>query len=224
LEVQAVYTSLVPALNFSRIKDALASLAVGQPRVFGADSHAFRMNPPLSETDIIAFEQKHLVTLPDDFRQFLTNVGNGGAGPFYGVFPLGEMDDSYGYRKWQEGDGAVGVLSQPFPFHEDWNDLSTLPSEELVDQDLSEYDRRMEMFERTYRNASHVNGTFPICHEGCALRVLLVVSGAAAGYLWEDRRSENGGLRPLKLRDSSFATFAGWYQEWLDSSLGALRS
>jgi len=179
------------------------------------------VNPTLSEADVIAFEQEHRVTLPDDFRQFLTSVGNGGAGPFYGVFRLGEMDDGFGYRRWQEGDGVVGNLSQPFPFQEEWNDLSTMPPKELLEEDPSEYDRQTEIFEKVYWDASLVNGTFPICHEGCALRVLLVVSGAAAGYLWEDRRSEYGGLEPLRLTDGSFATFAGWFEEWLESSLGA---
>ena len=101
----------MPVLNFSRIKDTLASLEVARPRVFGADSHNFRVNPILSEADVLAFEQGHLVTLPEDFRHFLINVGNGGAGPFYGVFPLGEMDGPFGYRKWQEGDGVVVILS-----------------------------------------------------------------------------------------------------------------
>jgi len=99
-----------------------------------------------------------------------------------------------------------------------------MPSEALAHQDRSEYDRQMEIFEWTYWSGSLVNGALPICHEGCALRILLVVSGAAAGYLWEDRRSENGGLSPLKLSDGSFATFAGWYEEWLETSVGVLRS
>jgi SMI1 / KNR4 family (SUKH-1) len=214
----------VPVLDFSRIKDALVSLEALQPRVFGVDSHDFHANPTLSEADILTFEKEHRVSLPDDFRQFLTNVGNGGAGPFYGVFPLGEMDDNFGYRRWQEGDGMVGILSEPFPFQEEWNDLSTMPSEDLLDQDPSEYDRQMELFERAYWSASLVNGAFPICHEGCALRILLVVNGAVAGYLWEDRRSEDGGLKPLRLADGSLAMFAGWYCEWLECSLAATES
>jgi hypothetical protein len=214
----------VPVLNFSQIKDTLVSLEASQPHVFGGDSHNFCVNPTLSEPDILAFEKEHRATLPDDFRQFLTNVGNGGAGPFYGVFPLGEMDDNFGCRQWQEGDGMVGILSEPFPFQDEWNDLSTMPSEDLFDQDPSEYDRQMELFESTYWSASLVNGAFPICHEGCALRILLVVNGAAAGYLWEDRRSENGGLKPLRLADGSLAMFAGWYCEWLENSLGGAES
>jgi hypothetical protein len=67
-----------------------------------------------------------------------------------------------------------------------------------------------------------VNGAIPICHEGCALRVWLVVTGREAGFLWEDRRSDYGGLRRQHLADGSSATFARWYGEWLNSYLATL--
>jgi len=201
------------------MRDALAFLQSVQPRVFGADAHGFRMNPPLLGPDAKAFEKIHNISLPDDFRQFLTEVGNGGAGPFYGVFPLGKMDDNFSFGTWQEDDGVVGVLSQPFLFEEEWNDISSQPSAELADQDESEYGRQMDTFQSTYWGSSLVNGAIPICHEGCALRIWLVVTGAQAGYLWEDRRSEDGGLKPLRLADGSSATFAAWYETWLNDCL-----
>jgi hypothetical protein len=215
------YTLLVPGLDTSRITDALAFLQGVQLRVFGADVHRFRLNPPLPEADVMAFENVHNVSLPHDFRQFLTNVGNGGAGPFYGVFPLGEMDDNFSLRTWQEDDGFVGVLSEPFPLGEEWNDISSQPSAELADLDESEYWRRMDIFQTTYWRSSLVNGAIPICHEGCALRIWLVLTGTQAGYLWEDRRSEYGGLKPLRLADGSWATFTGWYDPWLNDCLNS---
>jgi hypothetical protein len=182
------------------------------------------LNPPLREVDVVAFEDVHKVSLPPDFRQFLTEVGNGGAGPLYGVFPLGKMDDNFGHRAWQENDGLVGVLSEQFPHEEEWNDISSLPSEDLADRDQHEYDRQMDMFERMYWPASLVNGAIPICHEGCAQRILLVVTGTQTGYLWEDRRSEYGGLRPLRLADGSPATFMGWYDAWLNDCLNSAKN
>jgi hypothetical protein len=113
----------------------------------------------------------------------------------------------------------VGVLSKPFPHSEEWNDLSTMPAEDLAERDKSEWDRQMEVFDQTYWKTSLVNGAIPICHEGCALRIWLVITGTQAGYLWEDRRSEYDGLKPLQLADGSLATFTRWYDEWLNACL-----
>lgn len=211
----------MPRLDTSRIIELLGCLQNAQPSVFGADVHGFRSNPPLPQADIVEFERKHQVTLPPDYRQFLTCVGNGGAGPFYGIFPLGKIDDNFDLRAWQEEDGMVGVPSKPFPLEEGWNDLSTIPKEDIADRDKSEYDLEMDAFDRMYWNTSLVNGAIPICHEGCALRIWLVITGIQAGYLWEDKRSEHGGLMPLRLADGSSATFTGWYDEWMNACLAA---
>jgi hypothetical protein len=205
-----------------RTRKMVASLQQSQRQIFGAGTHGFRFNPPLSETEVVAFERKHNVSLPEDYRQFLTCVGNGGAGPFYGIFPLQKMDGPFGFHDWQEDDEIVGVLSRPFQLEEEWNDLSALPPIDLIHRDRSEYDRKMEEFDSIYWNTSLVNGAVPICHEGCALRIWLVITGSQKGNLWEDRRSENGGLNPLRLSDGSPATFASWYDEWMNACMAMI--
>lgn len=47
------------------------------------------------------FESNHGIDLPPDYRCFLTTIGNGGAGPFYGLEVLRAFDRD---------------LSKPFPF------------------------------------------------------------------------------------------------------------
>lgn len=210
----------MPSLDSSSILDTLATLQSAPPSVFGADVHGFRLNPPMTEAQVLGFEQAHGITLPSDFREFLTAVGNGGAGPFYGLFPLGQMDDNFAMRDWQENDATVGDLSQPFRLEAAWNDLTGMPENELVDLDESEYWRRMDAFERTYWGAALMNGAIPICHEGCALRVWLVLTGPQRGFLWEDRRSEYKGVRPVRMADGIAATFLSWYEEWLNRCRG----
>lgn len=185
------------------------------------DDHGFQLLPPIPETEVVEFERRHRITLPEDYRQFVTCVGNGGAGPFYGVFPLGQMDDNFDLQDWQEEDGLVGVLSEPFPLSEEWNDLTAMPDAEQADTDELEYEKQMEAFDQRYWSASLVNGAIPICHEGCAIRIWLVVSGPQSGSLWEDRRSELKGLMPLRLIDGSRATFETWYDEWMDTCLAS---
>lgn len=74
--------------------------------IFGAVGHKFVLNPVLSETEVQAFETMHRISLPADYRRFLTQVGNGGAGPYYGIFPLGQMDGNDNVKLWQENDGV----------------------------------------------------------------------------------------------------------------------
>lgn len=213
----ALYNLIMRELDRVRVGQALASLRSAKHHVFGAEAHGFDLNPVLNEAVVTTFERAHGVRLPSDYRAFLTTVGNGGAGPFYGIFPLGKVDDGFALRDWTEGD--IGVLSKAFPFNEEWNDLSTKPGDDLVDLDEVEYWKQMETFERSYWSVALVNGAFPICHQGCALRILLVVTGDQAGNLWDDRRSEYGGIKPIRLADGSKATFADWYREWLEGAL-----
>lgn len=79
-----------------RLAEADASL-----RVFGADMHRYRLSPCLSEEAVAAFESSNRIALPADYREFLLHVGNGGAGPFYGLRPL---------------DAEGRDLARPFPF------------------------------------------------------------------------------------------------------------
>jgi len=213
--IKQPHTHVLETLHTLQVQAAARAL-------FGADSHGFQLNPRLEEHEIAAFEARFSIRLPSDYRDFLSHVGNGGAGPFYGVFPLGYVDDNHGLRKWDIGDDLVGILAEPFQFRSAWNDLSQMPVDERVDQDQKGYDRLMNHFEKSYWSSSLVSGSIPICHKGCALRILLVVTGKQAGMLWEDLRSEYGGLKPLLLKCGSPATFQHWYDEWLDACLATL--
>jgi hypothetical protein len=83
------------------VEAAVSRLREIQAEVFGADGHGFQMNPALPKSEAASFERDHNIALPLDYRQFLTGLGNDGAGPFYGVFPLGFMDNNFDLRPWQ---------------------------------------------------------------------------------------------------------------------------
>ena len=217
--------SALAILDAAYVSESLRYLSVANPDIFGGDGHAFQLNPPLKEAECCAFEQHHNVSLPAEYRHFLTALGNGGAGPFYGVFPLGKMDAPVGggLQTWSENDGLVGALSLPFMLADEWNDLQGMPSDELRDTDEKEFERQFDQFEERYFNTSLVNGAIPICHKGCALRIWLVVTGGQAGHLWHDGRSDYTGITPLRLADGSLATFSLWYGEWLEEALRQAR-
>ena len=186
-----------------------------QLEIFGGNAHHFECNPLLAEHDLLKFETRHKIHLPADYREYLLQVGNGGAGPAYGVFRLGEMDDGFGFMPWESLEGFVGDLSKPFPYTAAWNDLTGMsPAEGLSDE---AHDAQLEAFDRVYYYP--LDGAFPICHRGCALRDWLVVSGAEYGNVWQDDRADYNGLSPFTLPGLSRVTFLQWYRAWLDEAL-----
>lgn len=213
---------------FADIRDALAALR-GSPRpldVFGCQVHGFRTHPPLTERAVREFERAHRVTLPAEYRGFLIHVGNGGAGPAYGLFKLGEMDDGHGHAPWRSPGGFVGELSEPFPHTAPWNDLSGEPEEDL-ERDMAEdpeYEEAYNLWEERYWSPFNVNGAVPICHLGCAYRQWLVVTGPEAGNVWCDDRVDKAGLRPLELPGRDRVSFLQWYRSWLDEALAQVRA
>jgi len=133
----------------------LARLRAADPglRVFGSEQHRYRIGPPLSEGELAAFEAANGVRLPDDYRRFLSAIGNGGAGPFYGMEPLGNSGRD---------------LSRPFPFV---GATDALPDEErdrLPDRD--EYPGILEFCHQGCAIYSYlvVNGpTYGTIWDGC---------------------------------------------------------
>lgn len=186
--------------------------------VFGANVHHFECYPPLAESELIQFEIKFGIRLPVEYRLFILLVGNGGAGPAYGVFRLGEMDDGVGSMKWDSMDGFVGDLKVSFPFCESWNDLNGMPQVESLCDEVQ--DHLFEAFDQVYFRP--LDGAIPICHRGCALRDWLVISGSEAGNVWRDDRADYGGIYPFTLPGKERVTFYQWYCAWLDDVLHML--
>jgi hypothetical protein len=122
------------------------------------------------------------------------------------------MDDGFGHKPWAENGGFVGVLSRPFPHTGPWNDLS---AESVYDESRSgdpayeeEYEWLHDAWEdQVYWSAANVNGAVPICHLGCAMRQWLVVTGPEAGKVWDDDRTDHGGLTPLRRPGGERVTF-----------------
>ncbi|WP_222982697.1 SMI1/KNR4 family protein [Flagellimonas meishanensis] len=65
---------------------------------FGSSVHKYELNPTLEESDILAFEKKEGVKLPKGYRDYLKNIGNGGAGPSYGLYSLEEARNGAGWH------------------------------------------------------------------------------------------------------------------------------
>lgn len=213
-------------LRVEEIRQGLRRLKELDPGfgLFGANSHHYELNPPLPEEDVTEFECKHSIRLPADYRRFLLNLGNGGAGPTYGLFPLDRHDDGWKFCSFESG-FLVGDLAQAFTHRDAWNannelwsrepDLESLTQEEQH-QAMETWDR---LLETEYWSRSIMGGAIPICHLGCARRQWLVVTGAEQGNVWVDDRADNRGVYPLRSEEGDRVDFAQWYMGWMSDSL-----
>lgn len=210
---------------------ALAALAKKDKkrRVFGSESHQYCLHTPLDEDTILAFEAEHRVKLPPDYRHFITEIGNGGAGPYYGLFKFGEHDDGFGFRSW-DGGYLIGNFANPFPHEREWNLSDELlarrpdPDENTPEEEEDKlWEEWSRILEAEYWAGSVVDGAIPICHLGCAYRQWLVINGPQYSFIWNDNRADEGGLSPLLGPDKQLQTFTEWYLGWLNEALTKLK-
>ncbi|QCX78884.1 SMI1 / KNR4 family protein [Streptomyces sp. YIM 121038] len=185
--------------------------------VFGADwlgehGHGFRLEPVLSEPEVRAVEHHLGVELPGEYRDFLRQVGAGGAGPDYGLFaqrPPGSDDEpdsgacALPFRP--EGTDELAGHEADQPCADDYAD------EEALSRDYAAWEARYDVL-----HDSLTDGTLHLGHQGCGYYTLLAVTGPERGTLWDDVRAVGEGVQPVTRQDKPRVTFAQWYLSWLE--------
>jgi hypothetical protein len=218
---------------FTTIKTKIEQLKTLDPNLeaFGADTHRYQFNKPIPEADLLAFEDRFNIKLPEAYRNFLLHVGNGGAGPSYGIYPLGMMDVGWEMDLWPPD---FVYPDEVFPFDGPTNDTSMLergmPKESDFDtkeafEEAEEQwaDEHYEALQNEYWDKHALKGAIPIVHHGCCLRSWLVTApGKEYGFIWEDGSPEESGVYPLESVRAKRYTFDSWYLEWLDRSIAQL--
>jgi HEAT repeat protein len=173
-----------------RIFDKLEQVRSRGLSCFGSDVHGFRLNEPLAEAELAAFEAKHGIRLPSDYRAFMTHAGNGGGGPYYGIYRLDQWEDFAG---WVLDERPADFLARPCLLYPgmkrtpDWADR--------------------------FGDASPYQGTLSLGTQGCTYAMQLIVTGAYAGrVVYVDAN----GQPPYVVRETNFLA---WYERWLDELL-----
>lgn len=143
----------------------------------------------MTPDDVARWETQHGIVLPEGYRRFLLEVGNGRDGPLaFGVLRLGNIPndlDAEQSRSW----AALCDIEKPFPFTEPWV------------WEGEEYDPA--------KHASARHGSLNLGSDGCGLYYLLIVTGAERGNMWIYC---DVGVVPLEPRRD----FLGWIEAWLD--------
>ena len=154
----------------------------------------------LSEDRIIDIERMLGCRLPEGYRRFLIEVGNGGFGPGLGLIPFGA--DSMVDPRIPADDRAVLNPSAPFAYLEDWN----FPP---LKRAMEEQSAQLEELQTFYFSTARIDGTIRVADLGCGAIALLVLNGTQRGRIWLDFRGTFGGI-------AQDLEFLDWYDAWLD--------
>jgi SMI1 / KNR4 family (SUKH-1) len=175
-------------------------------RSLGPDSNKFELNSCLSQDEVQDFETQHKVSLPDDYKQFLLELGNGGAGPHYGLAKLqnSHPKQMIGLPWTQEywNNEPFNSLSKPFPYTGD-RDRDIAIGDSFYDKNGDEIGSSDDIF----------SGMLIISHQGCSYWNILVINGRFMGEIWE---YDGSGANPEGFL-STKQDFKTWYMTWLNS-------
>ena len=166
-----------------KIADSLARI---QTKMAGK---RLTLNPPSPLEDIELWESTYGVRLPEEYRQFILQIGNGGDGPpSYGLLDSGTLPSGFGRSAGED----LKNLAKPFPFTEPW----IWENDEHVDEkkkDQTDYGRLI------------------LGDEGCGRYWALIVTGPSRGKMWD---ITDVGIQPCDPPKN----FLEWYESWLDGN------
>lgn len=103
------------ALEFTRLVGRLRELD-REFEEFGAEYHQYTFNAVVPLSKVRDFEERHKIKLPHGYVEFLTQVGNGGAGVAYGFYSIEELENKYKRTNMlviaDYGCGKFGILNE----------------------------------------------------------------------------------------------------------------
>ncbi|QEU92058.1 hypothetical protein CP970_15150 [Streptomyces kanamyceticus] len=193
--------------------------------VFGAYfqeyGHRFELRPVLTEEQIGAVEWRRGVAFPAEYRGFLLEVGAGGAGPDYGLFPVEPVEDAAPY--------AYGTNASPPPFRPErtaeWEEhQSAEPQRSAYGDTAGEAERFREDHAAWDARDDELlegltDGALYVSEQGCAYYTLLALTGPERGTMWHDARAAAEGVVPVEfVGGTARVTFAQWYVHWLTNA------
>ena len=204
--------------QLERIQQKLAQAKAADKdlEVFGANSHKYHLNPPVSEVEVLAFEEKYGVSLPEDYRAFVQTIGDVNAqkletmaGPYYGLYAFGTQVDDLLYEGSEIYLKAPCALS-PNMTQEEWETLSDpiLNDEEEEDEEEGYV---IEVEDKYFAERAKVfGGLLPLGSQGCTYYHALVLNGKYAG------RVVNVDLDLAQPKFAFETNFLDWYERYLD--------
>ena len=179
-------------------------------KVFGAESHKYKVSKCISKKEIAAFEERYFVSLPECYTSFLTYIGNAGisycdssAGPFYGIYPMGRGVNEF------VDNPELSLYKTPsiFPRISDneWELLiGKIHADDITDEE--------------YEEGCHniYSGLLCIGSQGCQSYHAIILNGEHTG------RVVNVSIDLIKSKFAYEDNFLDWYERWLDEILSGI--
>jgi Leucine-rich repeat (LRR) protein len=202
--------------RLSQIQDKLQELIKkdAKRKIFGADKdssgHGYHLNPIRPKLDLNVFESANQITLPEEYRTFITQIADGGAGPYYGLLSLERgIEEAKAYST-NENTPIENSFTTDFPVSK------------------KETDKFMAYYSKCIKNGQDdaikymkipvpLTGVIFLSDYGCGWSYFLVVKGELAGTIWF-----HGDYLCPSFADGKLWNFFDWYEDWLDNSLEEL--
>lgn len=205
--------------------------------VTGASEHRYRFGPKCPEAWLTFCEHRYDIRLPEQFRRFISAVGNGGCGPWHGL-------QRFGYLPTASLIPGTIWTGESSTVETEWNFTRTEPIDFLPDGTPTDgFETRFfgvmlalaggdtilaEPFPFAVdavpdedmwgglapaRDRCPVPGAWNVAHYGCGIDHALVLNGPRAGEVWSIDFANDTGARRIA------GSFAEWYDGWLEHSL-----
>ena len=179
--------------------------------VFGADSHQYELHPCLSKEEVSIWEAANQIQLPQDYKDFITQVANGGVGPYYGLYSLEiGIEEAQEYAVYEEKT-IEKSFCMDFPVSaESTQNFITYYYDCLDEGD----DDEVEYFDVP----DLLTGVIFLADYGCGWSYVLVVKGEMTGTVWLTGDYFTPCFEGTR-ENIRIWSFLDWYENWLDNTL-----
>ena len=180
--------------------DEIRQIILGNPN--------FIVETRLSINEVLSFEREYKISLPSQYRKFVTTIGKGlkylnqtiliDFNPNNMFYPP--------YADSQYADQCRINFRKDFPYTDIWN-VPKITLEEWLQQKGE--DRWADDHIKYFSN-DHISGTIPLRDVGCGIVEILILRGQEKGNIWMDDRYNYQGIYPLKIAQQQRADFKTW--------------
>jgi hypothetical protein len=171
------------------------------------NGHEYNLHPCIRLNKLADIERSAKIKLPEEYKEYITLIADGGAGPYYGLYCLNEgIDKQASY--FDENEQNLETFFQSFPYNNE-DVISKIDSNTTI----------LDDGEALFRREHPTPGIIFLAEYGCGGYYVLVINGEQYGKVWFFH--SDGFLNPCCIEGKQL-NFFDWYENWLDTSLNDL--